>query len=154
MNNYDTLLETSSVLTIVVNQHWFDKIANREKREDFRELKPYWNSRLVYPQFQFLSSKNLYFPLVLKYNPRSETRNYNSPHQLMGMAVKIDFKEYDLVKMVVGYKKDRDTLVSKFKGVRITSSKEKTDLGIGSFFAVDVSEILYVNGELQENVKA
>jgi len=61
------------------------------------------------------------------------------------MMVKIDFKKYDIIKIVAGYKENRDTLISKFNGIRIIHSMEKTDIGKENFFALNVSEILYIN---------
>ena len=131
----------NNILTIVVTQHWFNKILSGEKKEDFREIKKHWNSRLVLPQFQSLSTTNLYFPPVFD-KGQIVSRNYDSPHQVLGMAIAIDFRKYDLVKMVVGYQKDRDELISEFKGIRITHSSEETDLGKGNFFAIGLGEII------------
>ena len=30
------------VLTLRINKKWFYKIANREKKEEYREIKEYW----------------------------------------------------------------------------------------------------------------
>ena len=135
--------KNDSVLTIVVTQHWFDKILSGEKKEDFREIKKHWNQRLVYPQFIALSSKNLYFPPTFK-NGNITSRNYNSPHQKVGFStvMGIDFREYKYVKMVVGYKKNRDELMAIFDGIRITTPNEQTDLGKGCYYAVNVSNII------------
>lgn len=35
------------VLKLVVSKQWFDMIAAGEKTEEYREIKPYWASRLV-----------------------------------------------------------------------------------------------------------
>lgn len=35
------------VLTLSVKKEWFDKIVSGEKKEEYREIKPYWASRLV-----------------------------------------------------------------------------------------------------------
>lgn len=35
------------VLTLSVKKEWFDKIVSGEKKEEYREIKPYWISRLV-----------------------------------------------------------------------------------------------------------
>ena len=38
------------VLTLTVRKQWLDMIAAGEKTEDYREIKPYWASRLVNQQ--------------------------------------------------------------------------------------------------------
>lgn len=36
------------VLTLSVKKEWFDKIVSNEKKEEYREIKPYWVARLFY----------------------------------------------------------------------------------------------------------
>ena len=38
------------VLTLTVSKQWFDMIVTCEKTEEYREIKPYWASRLVNQQ--------------------------------------------------------------------------------------------------------
>ena len=38
------------VLTLTVSKQWFDMIADERKDEEYREIKPYWASRLVNQQ--------------------------------------------------------------------------------------------------------
>lgn len=38
------------VLTLTVNKEWFSRILSGEKTEEYREIKPYWASRLVNQQ--------------------------------------------------------------------------------------------------------
>ena len=35
-----------SVLTLVLKGKWYDMIASGVKREEYREIKPYWNKRI------------------------------------------------------------------------------------------------------------
>lgn len=35
------------VLTLSVKKEWFDKIVSNEKKEEYREVKPYWIKRLT-----------------------------------------------------------------------------------------------------------
>ena len=34
------------ILHLTLKKKWFDLIASGEKREEYREIKPYWNKRL------------------------------------------------------------------------------------------------------------
>lgn len=34
------------ILNLTLKKHWFDMIATGEKTEEYREVKPYWVSRL------------------------------------------------------------------------------------------------------------
>ena len=38
------------VLKLTVNKEWFSRILSGEKTEEYREIKPYWASRLVNQQ--------------------------------------------------------------------------------------------------------
>ena len=37
-------------LTLTISKQWFDMIADGRKNEEYREIKPYWASRLVNQQ--------------------------------------------------------------------------------------------------------
>lgn len=37
-----------SILHLNLKKKWFDMILSREKREEYREVKPYWIKRLIY----------------------------------------------------------------------------------------------------------
>lgn len=45
------------VLTLSVKKEWFDKIVSNEKKEEYREIKPYWVARFYYDRFGKLSPK-------------------------------------------------------------------------------------------------
>lgn len=47
MNKYLSEATKKKVLKLVVSKQWFDMIAAGEKAEEYREIKPYWASRLV-----------------------------------------------------------------------------------------------------------
>ena len=44
------LSEAKKVLTLTVSKQWFDMIVDGKKTEEYREIKPYWASRLVNQQ--------------------------------------------------------------------------------------------------------
>lgn len=43
------------VLTLTVNKEWFSRILSGVKKEEYREIKPYWVARLFYDRFGKLS---------------------------------------------------------------------------------------------------
>ena len=43
-------MDKKKVLTLTINKEWFDKIVSGEKKEEYREIKKYWVSRLVNQQ--------------------------------------------------------------------------------------------------------
>ena len=38
-----------NILHLTLKKKWFDMISSGEKREEYREIKPYWNKRLNKP---------------------------------------------------------------------------------------------------------
>lgn len=35
-----------TILSLILTRRWYDKIANGEKRVEYREIKPFWTKRL------------------------------------------------------------------------------------------------------------
>lgn len=42
-----------SILHLTVKKKWFDLIASGKKKIEYREVKPYWKSRLLYKHGHF-----------------------------------------------------------------------------------------------------
>ena len=47
-------------LRLTLHKKWFDEIASGEKRIEYRENKPYWNTRLDGKEFEAVCFKNGY----------------------------------------------------------------------------------------------
>lgn len=41
------------ILHLTLKKQWFDMIASGKKREEYREIKPYWSKRLVNQKEQY-----------------------------------------------------------------------------------------------------
>lgn len=50
------------VLHLTLKKRWFDMIASGVKREEYREMKPYWNKRLLSKKFDAVQFRNGYSP--------------------------------------------------------------------------------------------
>lgn len=50
------------ILHLTLKKQWFDMIADGEKREEYREMKPYWHKRLVGKQYDAVRFRNGYAP--------------------------------------------------------------------------------------------
>jgi hypothetical protein len=50
---------SKKILFLTLKKKWFDAIASGKKKVEYRELKPYWTSRLmiVHPSHRILSPK-------------------------------------------------------------------------------------------------
>ena len=42
-----------NVLHLTLKRQWFDMIASGKKREEYREMKPYWHKRLMCAKVKF-----------------------------------------------------------------------------------------------------
>jgi hypothetical protein len=47
-------------LQLTLKKKWFDMIASGEKKEEYREIKPYWAKRLFNKKFDAILFKNGY----------------------------------------------------------------------------------------------
>ena len=43
-----------NILNLVLKKKWFDMIASGEKKEEYREIKPYWTTRLRNKRFTYV----------------------------------------------------------------------------------------------------
>jgi hypothetical protein len=84
-------MKEKKILFLTVTKKWFDKIVNGEKDCDFREIKPYWISRLM--KKEFFNSKN--------------------------SSAEI-FREYDFVVIRNGYAKTAPTIKKTWAGTSIS----------------------------------
>ena len=50
------------ILHLTLHRKWFDAIASGSKREEFREMKPYWIKRLEGKTFDRVHFRNGYRP--------------------------------------------------------------------------------------------
>ena len=50
----------SKTLHLTLKKKWFDLIASGEKKEEYREIKPYWRTRLVGKRFDRIIFRNGY----------------------------------------------------------------------------------------------
>ena len=48
------------ILHLTLKKKWFDMIASGEKKEEYREIKPYWSSRLIKKDFTHICFRNGY----------------------------------------------------------------------------------------------
>ena len=84
------------VLTLTVSKQWYDMIAAGEKKEEYREIKPYWAVRLL-----------------------AETSSFTISQQGQVM-----FKSYTHVLFINGYRKDSPRIEKEFESITIGKPKK------------------------------
>lgn len=105
----------NKTLTLIVKKVFFDQILSGKKKEDYREIKDYWNSRFINRKFIINDLNHLKVDLIT--HP----------------------KKYDFVKIKNGYSRTAPTLV--FKMDKIIIGLPKEELGGYLFYKDDVSPI-------------
>lgn len=58
--NFSDLLCGKRVLYLTLKKKWFDMIASGVKREEYREMKPYWHKRLNNKSYDIIHFRNGY----------------------------------------------------------------------------------------------
>jgi hypothetical protein len=119
------------VLRLTLKKKWFDMIASGEKKEEYREIKQYWATRLLHGFSKSSISFN-FSELSKKY----ETMN----GETLLDAIKKDFTHIEFKN---GYGKNSPIMLVEFKGLRIGEAKpEWSDNWKGNVFIILLGEVL------------
>ncbi len=51
---------TDKILHLTLKKQWFDMIASGVKKEEYREIKPYWNKRFLNKKYDVICFRNGY----------------------------------------------------------------------------------------------
>ena len=94
------------VLHLVLENKWFEKIISGEKTEEYREIKPYWASRLVN---QKAESGEVLFD------------EFGGYCRVLGEP---EYKPFTHVLFYAGYAKDRQVLEKKIESISIGKPKK------------------------------
>lgn len=94
------------VLTLTVSKQWFDMISAGEKTEEYRDIKPYWASRLVNQQAE---SGDVIFD------------EFGGYCRVIG---KLEYKPYTHVLFINGYRKDSPRIEKEIESITIGNPKK------------------------------
>ena len=94
------------VLTLNVSKQWFNMIVADEKTEEYREIKPYWASRLVNQQAE---SGEVLFD------------EFGGYCRVIG---KLEYKPYTHVLFINGYRKDSPRIQKEIESIAIGKPKK------------------------------
>ncbi len=94
------------VLTLSVKKEWFSKIVSGEKKEEYREIKPYWASRLV-------NQKAGSGEVCL--------RGFGGYIAIIG---ELEYKSYTHVLFINGYRKDSPRIKKEIESITIGKPKK------------------------------
>lgn len=121
------------ILTLTLKKKWFDMIASGDKRQEYRELKPYWMNRFL-----------LYVGNVKDVNfwKWDEMLNPESAKEQILDHPNIDFQKYTHIVFKNGYAKDAPTIKVEFNGFMVGDAIPKwSDNWQGSVFILKLGNI-------------
>jgi len=90
-----------NVLRLTLKKRWFDMIASGEKQEEYREIKPYWEQRLVN------GKKDLILDSVQSFGNKA------------------DWKRFDAIEFINGYSPNSPRFLIECKGIEIYYGHQK-----------------------------
>ena len=119
------------ILHLTLKKKWFDMILSGEKKEEYREIKPYWINRLCWHEFH-------------KQANDLETLNYCRHNAQNGrFPMDVFNNNYDAICFKNGYAKDAPSMTIEFKGIDVGFTKpEWSDNWQGEVFKIKLGEII------------
>lgn len=112
-------------LNLTLKKKWFDMILSGEKKEEYREIKPYWEERLC-----------------------NGISTYFSPNCINGIGYEVIFKKYNLIKFRNGYAKNAPTITVECLGIEIGEAKPNwSDNWKGDVFIIKLGNIVDIINE-------
>ena len=102
---------------------WFDMIKSGEKKEEYRNTRPYWASRLINKSDNYVTIdfwKGFLGRYIEKNGKVSHEYGFKDQGSIDYILAKCKgFKEYDTITFSNGYAKDRDQFEIELKGISI-----------------------------------
>lgn len=63
-------------LHLILQNKWYDMITKGDKREEYRQIKPYWTTRLFVHKYQFVCFHRAYTNITTTYQIESISVGY------------------------------------------------------------------------------
>jgi hypothetical protein len=102
------------VLHLTLKKKWFDMIASGEKKEEYRELKEYWNTRLNYGDLKVAKYEMYFLP-----------------------------KRFDAVTFVNGYQKNARSITVQWKDIKVATGNPGWGAEPGKeYFVIKLGKII------------
>lgn len=132
-----------AVLRLTLKKKWYDMILSGEKKEEYREIKPYWLIRLVdtddYPMESIGDKANAVNDIIFDI----EENNCTDLNEVV-TAYFCKIKSFNRIEFKNGYTKDAPTMIVEFKGLRIGEARpEWSDRWQGKVFAISLGAVLH-----------
>lgn len=130
-------------LNLTIKKQWFDLVASREKKEEYREIKPYWAARLLHSRDEMESA--VFEEMVC--NMREPFRRFNTTSDLLNYFG-VCFRKFDVVVFRNGYAATSPKITAQLKGIKISSGLPEWGAEHGkNYFVLRLGNVLEINGE-------
>ena len=121
-------------LHLTLKKKWFDMIASGEKKEEYREIKPYWEKRFYHCMCEENKSDFMCKQLG------EEHQKFNCSNCFVGLSF---LKNYDAITFKNGYQKNAPTIVVECIGIGIGKAKPGwSDNWQGDVFIIKLGKII------------
>lgn len=118
-------------LHLTLHSEYFNQILNGTKKEEYRDIKPFWEKRLVDGFKTWEEINNYYEGWIPSARLPLTTQE----------ATKNEIKHFDTVTFKNGYSKNAPTMVVECLGLDV-GINIKTPLGTRNFFVIKLGKIL------------
>ncbi|MFA6088494.1 MAG: ASCH domain-containing protein [Candidatus Woesearchaeota archaeon] len=86
------------ILNLTLLRKWFDEIASGRKTEEYREIKPYWTTRLEGKEYDVIYFKNGYNKdapfMIVEFKGLKKTKRNNKIEYAILLGKILDLKNY------------------------------------------------------------
>ena len=131
-----------AVLKLTVKKEWFDLIKSGEKTEEYREIKEYWEFRLI----KEIKFKNFsYWDSLKELKGTTFVPDFsNLTEECIKNSVR--FKEYAHIEFKNGYSQDAPTIIAKCKGISVGKPTQNgKHLFDKNVFIISIGDIIWSN---------
>lgn len=124
-------------LDLVLKKKWYDMIASGEKIEEYREIKPYWITRLLYEHSIHIPDKEYKIGRLRANFFASSVDVLKYKLECQGVR----FREFCNVTFHIGYAKNRPSMTFTIKEIVIDEGKEEWGAEKGkAYFVIKLGE--------------
>lgn len=103
------------ILHLNLPKKWFDMIQKGEKKEEYREIKPYWIKRLIFDPFELFKIDEQ----MQNFMHASKTKSLKDILQFYSCYL----KDFDTIGFSNGYHKGREQFAVELKSIEIGEGK-------------------------------
>lgn len=118
------------ILRLTLTKKWFDMIESGEKKEEYREIKQFWSSRLLWHEYRPVTCTNsLKDQIEVSANDRFSSGIFRT--------------DFDRVEFKNGYRKDARTMLVECLGITYGQSNPKwSDNWQGDVYIIKLGKVI------------